>query len=118
MALTNSLAALAFLNLVDAGHPKSRALLEATKVSATVVGIALTWRKLDRRPTQLEFADAWGMSERKAQKEWALFKEAFPAEASPYRAAEWLHANTSSRLDDRSAPLTIEAPPNLTASAA
>lgn len=114
VALHNSLAALAFLKLTARKDRSSaRAVLDAAKVSSTVVCLALTAQKLDHWPTQREYAADWEISERKAQLEWELFREAFPGQESPDQAAQWivLHA----RPKDRSDAFTAPVPPALAA---
>ena len=112
VTLHNSLAALAFLKLsARKDRSSARAVLDAAKVSSTVVCLALTAKKLDHWPTQREYAADWEISERKAQLEWELFREAFPGQELPDQAAQWivLHAKPKDRSDAFTAP----APPAL-----
>jgi hypothetical protein len=61
-------------------------------------------------PTQAEYARYWKISERQAQREWALFKAAFPNEESPDRIARFLSNEYRSRLADRDASFVFSVP--------
>lgn len=98
-----TLAEVAFRNLVaeyeDPQHPRI-ATLKATKKAAeaitTVACLAICADKgagVDGGwPTQAQYADWWNITERQAQREWELFKRAFPGEESPDRMAQVLLA--------------------------
>lgn len=111
MALQNSISTVATRNLLATGRKTPRAVLDAAKVASTVVLLALLAQQLDHWPTQKEYAQAFEVSERKAQMEWQLFREAFPDERSPDRFAEWL--NNHARPKDQAAVFTAPVPPFL-----
>jgi hypothetical protein len=48
-------------------------------------------------PTQAEYARYWKISERQAQREWAVFKQAFPGE-TPDRLAKFLTTEYRARV--------------------
>lgn len=114
MAKNQSLAAVALINLINAGESKPRATLQAAQACATAITLAIAARELDHWPTQAEYAANTGISERKAQKEWALFRRAFPGEDSPERIARWLYSEVGRRIEEKTAALTVPAPPDLT----
>ncbi len=67
----------------------------------TVVSLAICAQMRDEGdgwPTQAEYAAWWKISERQAQREWELFKRAFPGEESPDRIAQLMVANYGRRL--------------------
>lgn len=111
MARDLPLVAVATINFMEDGDSRLKAIKNAGAVGTTVVGLALTARKMDHWPTQAEYAADWKISERKAQQEWALFRRAFPGEESPDRIAKWLVTEMGRRIEERSAPLTAPAPP-------
>jgi hypothetical protein len=49
-------------------------------------------------PSQAEYARYWKISERQAQREWAVFKQAFPREDSPDRLAKFLVTEYRARV--------------------
>lgn len=49
-------------------------------------------------PSQAEYARYWKISERQAQREWAVFKQAFPNEESPERMAKYLATEYRARV--------------------
>lgn len=62
-------------------------------------------------PSQAEYARYWKISERQAQREWAVFKQAFPREDSPERLAKILMTEYRSRVasDDPSFVFSVPA---------
>jgi hypothetical protein len=113
MALQNSLIVVAMTNLLADGDSRIKAMKGAATTCATVCTLALLGRLLDHWPTQADYADYCEISERKAQQEWALFRRAFPGEESPDRIARWLSTEVGRRIEDKTAPLTVPAPPDL-----
>jgi hypothetical protein len=113
MAKELPLVAVAMVNLIESGDSRIKALKNAGAVGTTVCSLAIAARKLDHWPTQTEYAAYWKISERKAQQEWALFRRAFPGEESPDRIARWLHNELGRRVEEKTAPLTVPAPPDL-----
>jgi len=116
VALQHTISATATRNLLATDRKPHRAVLDAAKAASTVVLLALLAQQLDHWPSQKEYAQAYEMSERKAQMQWELFREAFPGEESPVRMAEWL--NNHARPKDQSAVFTAPTPPFLAATAA
>jgi hypothetical protein len=100
-------------NLIEAGDNRMKALKNAANIVTTVCALAMTARALDHWPTQTEYAAYWKISERKAQEEWALFRRAFPREDSPDRIAQWVYAQVGRRIEEKTAPLWVPAPPSL-----
>lgn len=96
----------AFLNLRPRYGDGMLGTLKATKKAAEAVAVPAclaiaslkgaaadgTW------PTQAEYAAWWKQSERQAQREWALFKEAFPGQESPDAMAKVMAAEIGGRL--------------------
>ena len=101
------------LNLQRAGVGRLKAIRRSADACATVWAFAYEKHKTDVWPTQAEYADYWRISERSAQREWAVFREAFPGEDSPERLARWLLSEVSSHIEDQSSALTVTAPPDL-----
>ena len=96
---------------------------KAAEACTTIACLAIAAIKSpdDGFPTQLDYAAYWKLSERTAQREWSLFKKAFPGEESPERLARWLPSEYASRLSKREdatvafsaeAPATLLAPPD------
>jgi hypothetical protein len=76
-------------------------MTKAAQAVTVVMSLALATEKLGHFPTQVEYA-AWAdMSERTAQREWALVLAAFPNEKSPERLARWFVSEFHGRLDAR-----------------
>lgn len=86
-----------------------RATVNAGKVCTLLVTLAWAARDLGHWPTQREYADYWNESRSSAQREWALFKRAFPEEESPDRIAKEVLAQMGGRLDDPRTPFTLPA---------
>jgi hypothetical protein len=110
------LGVIAVANLADSGESKIKAMLHAGQACATIYALALAHHKLalGRWPTQAEYAEFWGESERSAQREWAAFRRAFPSEESPERLARWLLSEISSKIESKqSEAFTVTAPPDL-----
>jgi hypothetical protein len=107
------LAAVAVVNLRATGMRTVPAIHNAARVVATIWQIAYTAYKLEHYPTQAEYADEWKVSERSVQREWALFKQAFPTEESPERLSRWMLSEINRRIEDSSTALTVAAPPDL-----
>ncbi len=74
--------------------------------------------KIGHYPTQLEYANYWDITDRTAQREWALFRRAFPQEESPERLARWVLSEMSGRIENESSALSVSAPPDLNLAAA
>jgi len=107
------LTAVAFLNLQHAGVGRLKAMRRSADACATIWAFAYVKHKTDTWPTQAEYADYWRISERSAQREWAVFREAFPGEDSPERLARWMLSEMSARIEDQSSALTVTAPADL-----
>ena len=79
-----------------------KATKKASEAVTTAACLAIAASKgagRDGWPTQAEYASWWRISERQAQREWQLFKLAFPTEHDgPDRIARWLLAEYASRL--------------------
>ena len=72
-------------------------------------------------PTQAEYAAWWKMTDRHAQREWQLFRRAFPGEEGPERLAKWLLTEYGRRLaegDQGNPSVALTAPATLFAVAA
>lgn len=98
-----------------------KATVHAAQACGTIWALAFAHHRLNlgRFPTQAEYADYWDMSERKAQREWATFRRAFPTEDSPERLARWLLSEISTRIEAKQAEaFTVAAPPDLALAAA
>ncbi len=76
-------------------------MLDAAKVASTVVLLALLAQQLDHWPTQKEYAQAFEVSERKAQMEWQLSGKRSPTSAARTASPEWL--NNHARPKDQAA---------------
>jgi len=107
------LSVVALVNLHESGMSKLKSIHKAAAVCASLWQITYTWQKLGHYPTQAEYADEWKVSERSVQREWALFKQAFPGEESPERLARWMLSEINRRIEDSSTALTVTAPPDL-----
>lgn len=118
-----TLGEIAFLNLRNhEGYGTVRAMKKTADACATIACLAITAINSpdDGFPSQLDYARYWKLSERSAQREWALFKKAFPSEDSPERLARWLMTEYASRLskrEDASVAFSAEAPAMLIAAA-
>lgn len=114
-----TLGEIAFLNLRNhENYGTVRAMKKAAEACTTIacLAIAAINSSDDGFPTQLDYAAYWKLSERSAQREWALFKKAFPGEDSPERLARWLMTEYASRLskrEDASVAFSAEAPATL-----
>jgi hypothetical protein len=86
---------------------------QAANACEPVFLLALARHKLDRWPTQAEYAELAGINERTAQRQWASFRQAFPQEESPERFARAVYAEFGRRVADRSALTVSPAPPEL-----
>lgn len=113
MARQLPLTAIAFLNLQAAGEGKLRSYKHAAEACEPIWLLAYARHKLDHWPTQAEYAAFWKISERSAQREWALFRRGFPTEESPERLARWLYSEVAARIEDRSTALSVIAPRDL-----
>ena len=110
------LGTVALINLRAAGEGKLISMKHAGDTCATIWALAYAHHKLNlgRFPTQAEYAEYWNKSERSAQREWALFRKAFPTEESPERLARWLLSEISTRIEAKQAEaFTVPAPPDL-----
>ena len=116
-----TLGEIAFLNLRNGeGYGTVQAMKKAAEACTTIACLAIAAIKSpeDGFPTQLDYAAYWKLSERTAQREWALFKKAFPGEESPERLARWLASEYAARLskrEDASVAFSAEAPATLLA---
>jgi hypothetical protein len=114
-----TLAEVAFLNLRAEYGGGLSGTLKATKKSAEAVATfaalsmaAVNGASEDGWPTQAEYAAYWKITERQAQREWALVRRAFPSEDSPDRIARQLandHRARLSRAADPSFAFSIDA---------
>jgi hypothetical protein len=111
--MAQPLVIVAMENLIDAGDSRLSALKNAAIVGANVCALGITARALEHWPTQAEYAAYWKISDRKAQQEWALFRRAFPGEDSPDRIARWVYTEVGRRVEEKTAPLWVPAPPRL-----
>jgi hypothetical protein len=107
------LAAVATANLRAAGVGKFASIKQAADVCALLLALAQAHRSLGHYPSQAEYAAYLKISERKAQREWALFRKAFPDEESPERLARWVYTEVGRRIDDTSSALSVAAPADL-----
>jgi hypothetical protein len=112
------LAAAAAVGLHLAGDGRVRCLTNAGKVVALLWSLAYCTHKIGHYPTQLEYSEYWGITDRTAQREWALFRRAFPEERSPERLARWVLSEVSGRIENESSALSVSAPPDLNLAAA
>jgi hypothetical protein len=115
---TIPLAAAATIGLYADGDKSLRSLTNGAKVIAMLWAIAYCHHKLGHYPTQAEYSKYWEIDERTAQREWALFRRAFPEEQSPERLARWVLTEISSRIEDKTAAMTVSAPADLHLAAA
>jgi hypothetical protein len=107
------LVALAAAGLRQAGDGKVRYMTNAARVMTLLWQLAYCAHQLEHYPTQAEYAEYWKITDRTAQREWALFRRAFPEEESPERLAQWLRAEMSKRIDQHTSALAVAAPPDL-----
>ncbi|HWE07807.1 MAG TPA: hypothetical protein VG325_00540 [Solirubrobacteraceae bacterium] len=96
-----TLTEVAAVNLREAGYGPIRSMTKAAAAVTVGMSLALATEKLGRFPTQVEYTEWARMSERSAQREWALFLKAFPTERSPERLARWFLSEFHGRLDER-----------------
>jgi hypothetical protein len=61
-------------------------------------------------PTQYEYAEHWGINLRRAEREWALVRLAFPGERGPDRIARLLMLDYRSRLEEAGAAAAFSVP--------
>lgn len=118
VARNPTLGEIAFLNLRNhEGYGTVQAMKKAAEACTTIACLAIAAINSDEGfPSQLDYAAYWKLSERTAQREWALFKKAFPGEESPERLARWLMSEYASRLSkrqDASVAFSAEAPATL-----
>lgn len=113
---TPTLVEVAVGNLTADGMKPIKATITASRVLANTWALAYAAHELNlgRWPTQVEYAAYWKMPERTAQREWALFRQAFPGEESPDRLARHIAAELGKRIAQRettaAAALTLPAP--------
>src|SRR5439155_24063445 len=91
----------------NAGRKGWRLNIDAAKVVTTIWKLAKARDELGHWPTQVEYAEHWKRSERSAQREWALFKQAFPT-LEPEDLAKQLYADMREQLDDSSVAFSYE----------
>ncbi len=103
------LAAVATMHLRASGVGKLASMPQAADVCGPLWALAKTTHDLGHYPGQAEYAAEWNISDRTAQREWALFKCAFPTEDSPERLARWLLSESSRHIEDSSTALTAPA---------
>lgn len=106
--------------LAASGDPGMRSQLAAVKHGAeaatTIACLAIAAANGagtdDGWPTQAEYAAYWKLNQRRAEREWALVRRAFPGEAGPDRLAKLLVADFSARLrsEGPSAALSLPFP--------
>jgi len=107
------LATIAYLNLVNSGERHLPAFKHAADAVEPVLLLAIARHKLDRWPTQAEYAQLADISERTAQRQWSSFRRAFPDEESPERFARAVYAEFGRRIENRSTLVTEPAPAEL-----
>jgi len=108
-----TLADVAFANLRSRGRGTWKAHLQSAQALATVGKLAMAAHAgagANGWPTQVEYADHWGVSERTAQREWHLFGEAFAVppervDGELERMARWVLSEYAGRLEDRASEL-------------
>jgi len=96
-----TLADVALANLRSSGMGTVRAYASAGKALATVAALAIAAAEHDEWPTQAEYAAHWKITERTAQREWALFRQAFPGEQTPDAFAQLIAAQRAKQLATR-----------------
>jgi hypothetical protein len=76
------------------------ALLKAMKKAAEALAVPVCLAIAAERgaggdgwPTQMEYAKYWKLSDRQAQRDWQIFKRAFPGEDDPHRIARAIVAD-------------------------
>lgn len=98
-ARSPTLGEVAFRNLEAAGYGRIRAMKKASEALTTVSCLAIAASRSENGfPTQAEYAAYWKLSERSAQREWDLFRKAFPGEDSPERLARLVVSEYAARL--------------------
>lgn len=104
---------LAFVNLRSQGYGWRDSFNKASEALSTAVALAVAYRSgagADGAwPTQAEYAAFCEVDVRTAQREWRVFREAFPGEKDPRRLAELLAREYGRRLEDRGAMLSAPA---------
>lgn len=118
MAKDLSLTAVAYLRLKAQGDSPLRAMKHAANAIEPICKLAIARHELGRWPSQVEYAEHWKISERRAQRDWADFRRAFPDEQNPERVARWLYSELDARVKDRAVVLSVSVPPDLVAVAA
>jgi hypothetical protein len=107
------LTTIAYLSLVESGVGHIRALKQAADAVEPVALLAIARHTSGRWLSQAEYAQAAGISERTAQRQWAAFRKAFPQEQSPEHFARVMYAEYDRRLEDRSTLIVSPAPREL-----
>lgn len=108
--------------------PDWRDWLRATKAAADAVQLPVLLAiahenkagggdRADGWPSQKEYAAWWKLSERSMQREWALYRRVFGAEADPYEAAKAIYANYTSRIRAQDVSVVYDVPAALVAAA-
>jgi 2-polyprenyl-6-methoxyphenol hydroxylase-like FAD-dependent oxidoreductase len=109
------LGAVAAVNLRASGDGQIKSLKHSADALALVWCLAYQKHKTGDWPNQAEYAAYWKRSERTVQREWALFKRAFPTEQSPERLARWMLSELTSRIEQQQLAMAVLAPPELQA---
>lgn len=109
------LTSIAMINLHESGVSWPRVPRRATDACTAIAALAMTFHTTGIWPESArQYAQLVGISERKAQREWEAFHEAFPTEESPLRLAQHLYAQVGAqRIADRGALLRVPGPADL-----
>lgn len=111
---TPTLAEVAVTNLRNSGVGPIASVKKASDALGTAVALAIAALRGAATdggwPTQAEYATYWKITERTAQREWALFRQAFPNETSPDRLARWLTVEYRRRLEQGDTSLVLSLP--------
>lgn len=91
-------AEIAFFNLRAQDVGTVKAFNTASKAMLTAVSLAYVAAQQDGWPTQEQYARFWNVTDRTAQREWALFRQAFPTEPGPDRVAKMIFESNGRRL--------------------
>lgn len=106
-------------NLILQGDGKLKSLTTAGRIGSILAQLIVCARNYDGDgwPTQADYAAYWKITDRTAQREWALFRRAFPGEDGPDRIAQAIvHQQGARRVAENPASvMSLPAPPALTA---
>ena len=112
---TPTLAEVAAANLQASGRGQIKAMVEAGKAIGIVAALCVCAQRTDGDwPSQRDYAAYWDMTERTAQREWALVRAAFPGEDGPDRIARAVYAEAGKRISSSPATaLSLRVPDGL-----